>query len=136
LLGELGLSDRVLFAGVQTNVSLYYAAADVAVCSSIETETFGRVAVEAQAMGKPVIATAHGGFLETVRHGVTGLLVDPEAPAEMTAALEQLLAMSPGDRAAMGAEARRWVTQNFSVEKMCEAEFSAYKQILNLGDSP
>lgn len=131
LVHELGLSEHVVFAGAQMNVSPYYAAADIAVSASIEPESFGRVAVEAQAMGKPVVATAHGGALETVKHGVTGLLVDYEDPAEMTAAFQHMLALSASDRRAMGDRARRWVMDNFTIERMCAAEFSAYEKVLD-----
>ncbi|MEX1223164.1 MAG: glycosyltransferase family 4 protein, partial [Pirellulales bacterium] len=97
-----------------------------------EPESFGRVAVEAQAMGRPVIATAHGGSLETIRQGETGLLVDPFDPSAMTAACERMLAWSPADRAEMGARGRRWVLKQFTVEQMCDAEFDAYLQLLGL----
>lgn len=132
LVNQLKLDDHVIFAGAQDDVALYYAACDVAISSSIEPESFGRVAVEAQAMGRPVIATAHGGSLETIRHGETGLLVDPFDPAAMTAACERMLAWSPVERAEMGARGRRWVLEQFTIEQMCGAEFAAYEQLLGL----
>jgi len=127
---DLGLRQHVKFVGVQNHVVPFYAAADVVVCSSIEPETFGRAAVEGQAMGKPVIATAHGGFVETIQPGKTGLLVDYRDPTEMTAAFKKVLSMSRPDRAAMGKEGQRWVLEHFTIDKMCQGEFSAYEKVL------
>jgi glycosyltransferase involved in cell wall biosynthesis len=130
LVNDLGLEQHIQFAGVQSNVTPYYAAADVVVVPSIEPESFGLVAVEGQAMGKPVIATAHGGSVETIQPGKTGLLVDYRDPTEMTAAFEKVLSMSRLDRETMGEEGQRWVLEHFTVDKMCQGEFSAYEKVL------
>lgn len=91
LLGELGISELVMFLGSQDQRELpfYYNAADVVVVPS-HYESFGMVALEAMACGTPVIASNVGGLSFTVRDGVTGVLVpreDPPALAEKIALL-------------------------------------------------
>ena len=60
--------------------------------SSSQPEAFGKVAIEAMAMGRPVLATSHGGSLETVIDGVTGWLVEPANPRAMADTLKRVLA--------------------------------------------
>ena len=72
--------------------------ADVVVHASTEPEAFGRVVIEAQAMGRPVIASDLGGPVETVEHGVTGWRVPPGDPRALAAAIEAALAL-PADAA-------------------------------------
>src|SRR5690606_13014407 len=72
-----------------------YMLADVVVSASNRPEGFGRVAVEAQAMGRPVVATDHGGARETVVAGETGWLVPLADPAAMAAAISQALSLEP-----------------------------------------
>ena len=69
-----------------------YALASAVVAPSIVSEGFGRVPVEAQAMGRPVIATNLGGFRETIIHGETGLLVPPGDAAALAKAIDAVFA--------------------------------------------
>jgi glycosyltransferase involved in cell wall biosynthesis len=128
---EYGLEDRVLFVGSQKNMALYYAASDLVVSASIEPEAFGRVAVEAQAMAKPVIATAHGGSLETVVDGETGWLVPPDDSESMAAVLRKIIS---GEYCLdkIGLRGREWVVANFTTDKTCRAEWDAYRQVLGI----
>lgn len=128
---EYGLEDRVIFVGSQKNMVLYYAASDLVVSASIEPEAFGRVAVEAQAMAKPVIATAHGGSLETVVDGETGWLVPPADREAMTALLREILSGKYRlDK--LGLRGRAWVLENFTTDKTCRAEWGAYRKVLGI----
>jgi glycosyltransferase involved in cell wall biosynthesis len=104
--------------------------ADVVVSASNRPEGFGRVIVEAQAMGRPVIATDHGGARETVRPGETGWLVPPGDPAALAAALGEALALTPSDREALAARATDSARQEFSIERMCAATIAVYEEIL------
>ena len=72
-----GLENQIHFAPHSPNMPLMIAASDIVLSTSTEPEAFGRVAIEAQAMGKPIIATAHGGTLETVLPEQTGLWTTP-----------------------------------------------------------
>lgn len=121
---EVQLRDAVAASGCAKRIGLYpfrpdvetvWAAADVAVVPSIDPEPFGRVAVEAMAFGTPVVAAAHGGLVEIVDDGVTGLLVPPRDRAALTAALSQLA--GDGDlRAAMGCAGNQRQRDFFSLQ--------------------
>ncbi len=129
LVAENGLSDRVVFTGNQKDIAPFYAISDVVVSASLEPEAFGRVAVEAQAMGVPVIASAHGGALETVRDGVTGWLFANGDVGDLTDKLRDSLS-SELMRRKMGEQARAWVWDNFTIDKMCSAEWETYIKVL------
>jgi D-inositol-3-phosphate glycosyltransferase len=99
LAAELGIGDRVRFLPPQSRADLVavYRAADVVAVPSY-SESFGLVAVEAQACGTPVVAAAVGGLPVAVRDGVSGALVDGHDPADWAATIGTVLA---GDRAAL-----------------------------------
>jgi glycosyltransferase involved in cell wall biosynthesis len=127
--GASGLSERVIFVGDQPDIVPFYALADVVVSASIEPEAFGRVAVEAQAMGKPIIASAHGGALETVRDGETGWLFINNDAVDLAAKLRLALTKET-DLISMGSAARNFVKNEYTVEKMCKAEWNCYQRVL------
>jgi len=124
-LKEAGIEDRVQLLGSRDDVALLYRAADIAVSASTEPEAFGRVAIEAQAMETGIIATAHGGSLETVIDGETGFLVEPSNPTALktalTTALTDLRAF-----ARMGKAGRRHVCRKLTEEEMCRGETAVY----------
>jgi glycosyltransferase involved in cell wall biosynthesis len=107
-----------------------YLAADIVVSASTQEEAFGRVAAEAAAMGRPVIATDHGGARETVVHGETGLLVPPGDSAALAAALSSLIVLGTSSRAAMGLKGREHIARNFTVQRMCDATLALYSELL------
>lgn len=87
---ELGLADRVVFAGHIGDASALLSALDVLVCASRE-EGFGLAAVEAMAAGVPVVSTRCGGPEDVVEDGRTGLLVPAEDPGRLAHAVERVL---------------------------------------------
>lgn len=88
-----GTSDRVRFVGCVDHDDIPALMASAHVVASVPWyEPFGIVPVEAMACGRPVVASAVGGQLDTVVHEETGLLVPPRAPDEVAAALRRLLA--------------------------------------------
>jgi D-inositol-3-phosphate glycosyltransferase len=105
LASGLGVADRVslLPPVAQAQLADWYVAADV-VCVPSHSESFGLVALEAQACGTPVVAAAVGGLSTAVVDGVTGLLVNGHAPAHYARALRTLLD-DPALRGTMGAKA-------------------------------
>jgi glycosyltransferase involved in cell wall biosynthesis len=107
-----------------------YKLADVVVSASTDPEGFGRVIVEAQAMGRPVVATDHGGARETIEPGATGWLVPPRDPAALAAAIGEALALDPAARVAFGGRARAHVAANFSRERMCARTIEVYEELL------
>jgi glycosyltransferase involved in cell wall biosynthesis len=104
--------------------------ADVVVSASNRPEGFGRVIIEAQAMGRPVIATDHGGARETVRPGETGWLVPPGDAAALAVALTEALALTPAAREALAARTMAAARREFSTARMCAATLAVYEEIL------
>jgi glycosyltransferase involved in cell wall biosynthesis len=104
--------------------------ADVVVSASTEPEGFGRVIIEAQAMGRPVIATDHGGARETVLPGETGWLVPPGDRAALATALTEALSLGLDQRAALAAHARAWIAERYDTRLMCEATLAVYEELL------
>ena len=88
---KLGVSNRLRFTGFQAYVLPHLEAVDVVVHCSISPEPFGRVVVEAQLAGKPVIATKGGGPSEIIEDRVTGILVSPNNAGELASAIKELL---------------------------------------------
>ena len=130
-----GLTDNVHLRGHWEDMPAAYDWADVVVSASTRPEAFGRVAVEAMAMGRPVVASAHGGALETVEDAVTGRLVPPGDTRALADALSDL-ARDPDARARLGAAGRARARERFSVEAMTSATLSVYKGLLNGGAAP
>jgi glycogen(starch) synthase len=129
LAGDLGLSGSVRFAGwvpPQRIPELINTACAVVVPSRLEA--FGLTALQAALMGRPVVASRVGGLAEVVIHGVSGLLVAPESPEEITRALVDLLEQ-PGRAAAMGAAARRAATERFVWRDHVDAYEALYQQL-------
>jgi glycosyltransferase involved in cell wall biosynthesis len=108
-----------------------YMLADVVVSASTEPEGFGRVIVEAQAMGRPVVATDHGGARETIVPGVTGWLVPARNPAALGAAIGKALSLGVTERERLAARAAAHVAAHFSRETMCARTIEVYEELLS-----
>ncbi len=131
---KLGIADRVLFVGSQEDIVPYYAISDLVVSASTEPEAFGRVAVEAQAMAKPIIASAHGGSLETVKDGETGWLFNNGDSADLADKLRIALS-GDVDLTRVGISGRQWVAENYTIDKMCQGEWNAYLKVPGFNNS-
>ncbi|MBV8336546.1 MAG: glycosyltransferase family 4 protein [Alphaproteobacteria bacterium] len=107
-----------------------YMLAAVVVSASREPEGFGRVIVEAQAMGRPVIATDHGGARETILPGVTGWLVPPRDPAALARAIGEALSLPESERGLFAQRAMAHVAGRFTREKMCARTIGVYEELL------
>lgn len=126
---RLGLTDRVRIAGHCDDMAAAYALADVVVCPSLEPEAFGRTAAEAGAMGKPVIASAHGGALEVIADMRTGYLIPPGDEKVTTKTLDVIHTMPLNSRAEMGQRARMRVEDQFSLTQMTDKTLSVYDEL-------
>lgn len=131
LITEHKLEGHVRMVGSTKFMAEAYQLAKFVVATSVEPEAFGRVVVEAQAMGKPVIATSHGGACETVIEGETGLLVPPGDIEKLSDAMAYILSMSEEEINAVG-EAGMQQAKNFTTVKMCEETLGVYKVALKL----
>ena len=126
-----GLSEIIQIIGECRDMAAAYMIADVVVSASTDPEAFGRVAAEAQAVGRPVIATDHGAARETVRGGGdTGWLVPPGDPDALAAALELALALTTDEREAIAARAIAHVKENFGREQMCAKTLDVYRELI------
>ena len=124
------LRDVVAVVGHLRHMNLAFAASDIAVFPVTEPEAFGRGAVEAQAMGVPVVASSLGGFTETVIEGETGFLVPPGAAQALAGAIERMLDLSADQRAAMGEKGRERVHQLYSKQALQTATMAVYQRVL------
>jgi glycosyltransferase involved in cell wall biosynthesis len=107
-----------------------YMLADVVFSASTDPEAFGRVAVEAQAMGRPVVASDHGGARETVLPRQTGWLVTPDDPKSLAVVIADAISLDVGARERMAETARAHVLKRFTVKQMCAATINVYQQVL------
>jgi len=130
LVEKLGLAHVVRFVEQCRDMPAAYMLADVVVSASTDPEGFGRVVTEAQAMGKPVIATDHGGARETVLEGQTGWLVPPGDPAALAEALGRALSLPQMDYRRMSALATATVRRSFDKSAMCAATLAVYREVL------
>ena len=101
---QLGVRARVHFTGFRDDVVPYVADFDVLALPSVRPEPFGRVVIEAMALGVAPVVTAHGGATEIVQDGHNGLWAEPRSAASFAAQLERLLD-DPSLRQRLGAQA-------------------------------
>ncbi|MCP3928803.1 MAG: glycosyltransferase family 4 protein [Bacteroidetes bacterium] len=130
LISNYNLQEKVRLVGYCDDMPAGFAMADLVLsASSSEPEAFGRTTVEAMAMGKPVIATAHGGSLETVVDGKTGWLIKPSNPLDMAKKINAALTNTERLKN-FGAEGQKRVRENFTTQSMCSQTILLYKQLL------
>jgi glycosyltransferase involved in cell wall biosynthesis len=113
------------------NMPLAYKISDFVVSASIEPEAFGRVAIEAQSMEKPIIASNIGGSNETIKNNVSGFLFKSNNPASLSKKIIEVLSLERSRLKLIGIEGRKNIIKKFNVEKMCFSTYSEYKKLLN-----
>lgn len=128
----LGVGARVRILGFDADVISVLSVMDVVVQPSVRPESFGMTVLEAMATGKPVVAAAHGGVLETVRDGETGLLVPPGNPAELARAVNRLLS-EQALRERMGAAGRARVQEEFGLPAFRDGYLRVYRELIGRG---
>ena len=126
------LKKNVVFLSHFRELPVVYYISDVIVSSSIEPEAFGRVAVEAQSMQKPIIASNFGGSRETIVDGKTGFLFKNRNSESLAEYLNNVLEMDKDKLQSIGNEGRKNVLHKFDVEKMCQSTFTEYKKLLKV----
>ncbi|HTH97779.1 MAG TPA: glycosyltransferase family 4 protein [Stellaceae bacterium] len=126
----LGLDGLVHMVGNCRDMPAAYMLADVVVQPSTEPEGFGRTAVEAQAMGRPMIATDHGGARETVFPGETGWLVPPGDVQALAQALSEALSLDAAARIELAHHSRAIMIARFDSQLMCDATLAVYSELL------
>ncbi|MGB1076726.1 MAG: glycosyltransferase family 4 protein [Bdellovibrionales bacterium] len=130
LIREKGLESSIRMVDQCNDMPAAYMLASVAVCPSTSPEGFGRVPVEAQAMGRPIVATNHGGAMETIIHGETGWLVPVNSPQRLAQAIEEALSLTPEQRALLATRAMHHVAENFTKDLMASRTLDVYAELL------
>ena len=127
---ELGLGANVRITTSSRDMPAALMLADVVVMPSIHPEPFGRIAIEAQAMGRPVIAFDHGGARETILEGKTGWLAKPNDIDSLSENLKTALSISKSKRNELSNLAQSSVKRRFSVRKMTNSTLEIYRKLL------
>lgn len=126
---ELKVDDVVQFTGFRKDVYDVFSSLDVVVHASTSPEPFGRVIVEAMALGRPVIATALGGPLEIIEHGRNGFLIEPGDPVALAEAIIALV--SDGrERERIGKNAVAHVNEHFRQEDAVRKIEAVYDELI------
>ncbi|MBO7332231.1 MAG: glycosyltransferase family 4 protein [Alphaproteobacteria bacterium] len=107
-----------------------YMLSDIVVSASTDPEAFGRVIPEAQAMGRLVVGSNHGGATETIDDGKTGFLVPPSDAQALAKTLDRMLEMPLDARKQMSSDAMDSVRMCFSVHKMCSKTLAVYDELM------
>ena len=125
------LTNQLKFVEHCKNMPLAYKVSDLVVSASIEPEAFGRVAIEAQSMEKPIIASNIGGSNETITNNGSGFLFESGNPESLSKKIIEVLNLDESRLKVMGIEGRKNIIKKFNVEKMCFSTYSEYKKLLN-----
>ena len=125
------MMNQIKFIDSCKDMALAYKVSDIVVSASIEPEAFGRVAVEAQSMEKPIIASNIGGSNETIIEDKTGFLFESGNSKALSQKILKVLSLDETSLKTIGIEGRKNIIQKFNVEKMCFSTYSEYKRILN-----
>lgn len=130
LIRARGLEGKVRIANATNFMAEAYTLSNIVVVPSIQAESFGRVAIEAQAMGRLVIATDHGGARETIVPNETGYLVPPNNAEMLAEAIRFALGRDERVVQVMADYAKQHVRTHFSSDKMKADTIAVYRELL------
>lgn len=130
LIRDRDLSGQIRIIDHCDDMPAAYMLTAVAVSASTDPEGFGRIPVEAQAMGRPIIATDHGGAQETIIRHETGWLVKPGDIDELATALQEALSLNAGQRAVLATRCMAHIASNFTKERMADKTLDVYAELL------
>ena len=125
------LNNQIRFIDHCKNMPLAYKISNVIVSASIEPEAFGRVAVEAQSMERPILASNIGASNETIINDKTGFLFESGSSNSLSKKIIEILSLDESTLKFIGIEGRKNVLKKFNIEKMCFSTYSEYKKLLN-----
>ena len=125
------LTGQLKFIEHCKNMPVAYKISDIVVSASVEPEAFGRVAVEAQSMEKPIIASDIGGSNETIIDNMTGFLFQSGNAEALSKKILEVIKLDESRLKSIGIEGRKNIIKKFNVEKMCFSTYSEYKKLLN-----
>ena len=128
---QFRMNNQVRFIDHCKDMALAYKISDIIISASTEPEAFGRVAVEAQSMERPIIASNIGGSNETIINDKTGYLFESGNAKSLCEKILKTLTINEVQLKSIGIEGRKNIVQKFNVEKMCFSTYSEYKKLIN-----
>ena len=131
LLDKFKLKNNFRIIPNQSDMATIYKLADVVVSSSLDPEAFGRVIVEAQAMGRPTISANHGGGSEIIIDGLTGWLFKPGDADDLSDKINKALSLNKDNRDKLAINAIKRAKLNFNNETMCAKTLQVYAELAN-----
>jgi len=126
------LAGKIRIVGACRDMPATYQLSHFVVAPSVRPEAFGRIAIEAQASSKIIVATKIGGALETIIDEETGFLVEPFDQESLAKSIDRILEMSKEETEKFGFAGRKNVEENFSNDLMCQKTIEVYKKLLEL----
>ena len=131
-ISELKLENMIKFVGPSKEMNLVYSLADIVLSCSTDPEAFGRIPVEAQAMGKVIIASNHGGHTETIINGLSGFLYPPLNSEELANLIIKTISSEIYLEDQYRIKRRQIVLDNFTDLNMCKKTLDVYNKVLRL----
>jgi len=132
LVEQYRLKKIIKFIDHCDEMPVAYKIADLVCSCSSEPEAFGRVSVEAQSMGIPVVASDIGGSTETIVKDKTGFLFKNGDSNALTKAINMVMQKDYNSLKSIGFEGRKNILKKFDVDKMCHTTFTEYKKLIEL----
>lgn len=133
---SLDLTGRIQCFPPCPDIPAAYKIADIIVCPSLVPEGFGRLMAEAQAMGKPIIASHHGAATEIIETDRTGWLIPPNDPQALAKAFDDWLDLPQEQLDAMGKQGRTRMEASYSKEFMISKTLDVYKELFDQKKTP
>jgi len=131
-ISELKLENCVKFVGPSKEMNLVYSIADIVLSCSTDPEAFGRIPVEAQAMGKVIIASNHGGHTETIINGLSGFLYSPLNSEELANLIIKTISSEIYLEDQYRIKRRQIILDKFTDLNMCKKTLEVYNKVLRL----
>lgn len=125
---DLNMRERIIFLGARKNIPEILSGIDIFVMPSL-WEGLGLAVLEAAAAGKPIVASRVGGIPEIINDGETGILVEPKNVKSLADGLEHVL-LGVAEAKAMGERARKFVSENYGVERVAGDYEKLYRDLL------
>ena len=125
------LGERIRIIDHCQEMPAAYMLSDIIISASTDPEGFGRIPIEAQIMGKPIIATNHGGAMETIIDGQTGWLIPPNDAEALKQAIDNVLSLSDEEKNILANNAISNVLENFTNDQMVNKTLDVYSELVH-----
>ena len=131
IINDNNLSDYIKFPGKCFDMPAAYKLCDLVVSPADKPEGFGRIIIEAQAMNRLVLASAHGGSLELIKDTFNGFLFKPKDIYDLANKIKNLLFLPKKQKSKVIERAKELVKENYNINKMCDSNFKLYKSLID-----